>query len=151
MPHRLVTVQRILLCSLAGLALLAGLACTGSFGGSPISGPLTDIIDAARGTTALIRVGNSTGWDLQLRLRVDGVEKTLPTCAATQGTCDYLLSTCPQTIELLQERQLDSRGVFRGGRDFEGDPDFTFTAGEFECGSMILYEFSETTATASVF
>lgn len=151
MLHRLVKSKRILLGGLTGLALLAITACTGSFGGSAISGALSDIIDAARSNTVFIRVGNSTGWDVEVVLRVDGVLKTLPACQATEGICDYVLTSCPLTIELLQERRMDSRGIFRGGSDFEGDPDFTFTSDEFECGSLILFEFSETTASASVF
>jgi hypothetical protein len=130
------------------LPTLAGLACTG--GGSDInSGVLGQILDSARSTTVLIRVVNQTTSDLTATINVDGVEKVLPICTSVQSICDYLLATCPTTIALVQEVRQDANEDFTGGRNFEGNPDFTFTNGEFNCGGTIIFQFSDTQASAT--
>jgi len=35
-----------------------------------------------------------------------------------------------------------------GGRNFESNPDFIFTGGEFQCGDTLIFQFSETHASA---
>jgi hypothetical protein len=131
------------------LPLLTLVSCTG--GGGNTSGSIyTNIIDNAKQNTVTIRVINETTASVETEIRVDGVIKVLPACSATQRTCDYILTTCPAVVELLQETRVTTDDVFVGGRNFEGNPDFTFTSTEFDCGDLIMFQFSDTVASAQV-
>ena len=130
---------------LAGLPVLACLACTG--GGTDLAaGSIGTIINNAKKNTFFITVGNSTTNQVQLTLRVDGVDKTLIPCPAAK-TYTYALSSCPNQIELIQEVELGPAGEFMSGRNFEGNANFRFQLGQYECGGQILFQVTDTGIT----
>lgn len=136
-----------LAASILVLPLLSLVSCTGGGTNSTI---LDTINRTVKKNTLTIRIANDTTSSVSADIRVDGVIKTLPACTPIQRTCEYILATCPQVVELLQETRVDANDVFTGGRNFEGNPEFTFTSGEFQCGDMIMFQFSETEATAQI-
>lgn len=131
------------------LPLLAGLGCTGG-GGDVSGGVLGTLLSTARKNSVTVRVVNETIYSLEVELRVDGQLKFLPPCTSTQRICDYLLTTCPSLIEVLQESRRNTDEAFMGGRNFEGNPEFTFTSDEFDCGDTLILQFSETQASAQM-
>lgn len=139
------------LASVVGLNVMAAgllaIGCTGVIDNSGTNQVL-DTIEAARENSFIVRVVNETGSNLVVEALVDGVTTNFGTCTPTQQVCDYLLTPCPQTIEIVQERRLDLNGNFAGGRNFQGNPDFIFTSGEFTCGSYLILQFSDTGALA---
>lgn len=147
MSHVMIRPSRSAVISACVLALLAGAGCTGS-GGDSGTGILGGLLNAARRNLIMVRVVNETTSNMEVELRVDGATKILPICTALQRTCDYVLTTCPGLIEVVQETRLDDDENFTGGRNFEGNPDFTFTSGEFECGDTLILQFSDTQASA---
>ena len=107
-------------------------------------------IDAYK-NSIFLRIANRGQWQQQVQLRVDGRLVTLPRCDANGATpCDSILSTCPETIELVQETRFDANGGFAGGRSFNGNEAYIFHRGEFECGATILFEFTDTSATTTI-
>lgn len=136
----------------ASFALIAGLAalfgCTGTGTGSLTSGPIADYLSTVRQDILVIRVSNNTQSDIDIQLLVDGETKLLPTCTSTARTCDYLLQTCPQSVALIRESRRDADGVYVGGREFADNPAFTFEGDQITCGSTIIYQFSDTSASA---
>lgn len=143
---------------LSGLALLATLTAAGCFaaGGNQFRQLLLQL--AGKSGTALentltIRLINEAGSGIteSLTLEIDGIQNTY-TCSSDQNLCDFVLETCPQAVIAISERRTDAAGLFQGGRNFNGsDESFNFTAGEFECGQVILYRFSENDAEAFVY
>jgi hypothetical protein len=97
----------------------------------------------------IINKGDSTQ---EIQIRVDDELITLPQCAPATGSvvCDSVITDCPTTIELVQETRFDLDGGFAGGRSFDGNEEFIFRRGEFECGASIVFEFTDTTATATI-
>lgn|GEM_PF-2654234 len=102
--------------------------------------------------SVFIRIANRGESTQEIQIRVDGELKTLPQCAPgnLSDPCDSVISECPETIELVQETRYDLDGGFAGGRSFNGNEDFIFRRGEFECGATIFLEFTDTTATATI-
>ncbi len=103
--------------------------------------------------TLTIRLINEAGSGIteSLTLEIDGVDQTF-TCSSTQNVCDFILDVCPQAVIAVSERRTDAAGLFQGGRNFNGsDESFNFTAGEFQCGQVILYRFSGEDAEAFVY
>ncbi len=139
------------LASIGGLGVMAAgllaVGCTG-FGTSSATNEVLDTIEAAREASIIVRVVNETGSNLVVEALVDGLTTNFGTCTPTEQVCDYLVTPCPQTIEIIQERRLDLNGNFAGGRNFQGNPAFNFTRGEFTCGSYLILQFSATGATA---
>jgi hypothetical protein len=131
------------------LALIAA-GCTGSWS-DLTSVSITELLDAATNTTLIVRVVNGTEGDVITTIRVDGVVKELPVCTTTQRTCDYLLSSCPNSVELIQEAEYNDDDVYTGGRTFEGVAGYSFVNGDFTCGGSVVYEFNDTTASALAF
>jgi hypothetical protein len=125
--------------------LCIGAGCTSSF--NPNS-EIDDLINTFKESTLLIRVVNQTGSTVQLTFDIDGSAKTLSNCSASE-VCDYLLQTCPGRIALLEERRFNQDGGFAGSRFFGDNQAFTFETGEFTCGATIIYELSNTGASAS--
>ncbi len=143
MPTRLFTGSALV------ISLILALAC------SPQTSPqaiLAEQIQAAFGQIPdpiNVRVVNQTSSNVELDILVDGAPVRI-SCSIIQGVCDQPLLPCPQTVEAVQERLLNDQGQFTGGRNFNGSPDFTFTGGEISCGSVIIYQFTDTTASAFV-
>ncbi|HSW44915.1 MAG TPA: hypothetical protein VLM89_05040 [Phycisphaerae bacterium] len=141
------------------LAFLIGLPCVGCF--APSGGDfesllrmlLGDSAAAARASTLTIRIVNEAGSGIseEVTLEVDGETAPL-VCSATEHVCDFPLPQCPQQVIAISERRTDTQGFFQGGRNFNGsDEAFNFIRGEFECGDIILYRFTETVAEAFVY
>ena len=147
MSQAMIRTIRLPLVSAIVLPLFASLGCTGG-GGDSSSGVLGTLLNTARKSTVMVRVVNETTANIEVELRVDGALKVLPTCTALQRVCDYVLTTCPSVIEVMQETRRDDDENFMGGRNFEGNSDFTFTSGEFECGDTLILQFSEDEASA---
>lgn len=145
MSNRMLRACRMTVLPLSGLLIATGLACTGNGATNTVLGVVANTL---RTNTLMIRVVNDTTSDVEVELRVDGVMKLLPPCTALQQACDYVLTTCPQVVEVIQETRRDTNGVFMGGRNFESNPDFTFGPGEFSCGNTIILQFSDTVAYA---
>ena len=98
-----------------------------------------------------IRIINQSTATEELDILVDGQPYTISCLSAVQ-ICDFYLSTCPQRVEAVSERRLDTAGRFVGGRNFEGSDACTFDSGEgeFNCGDFLIYRFSDTEADAFV-
>jgi len=143
--HNATFVRRLLTLSVPLTLVLAGAGCTGD---GTMNSALGVILNTTKQHTLLVRVVNNTQSDLEVDIRVDGEIKQLPLCTALQQTCDYILSSCPTTIEVIQETRRNADGQFMGGRNFETNPAFIFTQGEFECGDTLLLEFSVNSASA---
>lgn len=126
--------------------MLAG--CTGT---SLFQAGINTLIDSAKSTTLILRVINGTTADIQVTVRVDGVDKELPLCTSIQGTCDYVLSSCPNSVELIQEARYNAADEYVGGRNFEGNADYSFVQGDFQCGGQVIYEFNDSSATGMAF
>jgi hypothetical protein len=143
--------QRILRCSwirfAVALPALAGMACTGG-GSDLVTGQIGTIINNAKRNTLTIQVSNSTVNDVQIVLRADGDLKTLPTCTFAQKSCNYTLLTCPAEVEILAENQLNADEQFVTGLNFEGNADYTFQAGQYQCGGQILIQVTPTEVNA---
>ena len=146
--------SRVLCCGLVGLGLAGACGC--SLSGGSFEDQLRQLLGSATGTinptTLNIRIVNEAGTNIniELKLLIDGVEQVF-TCSATQHVCETPLATCPESVETISERLTDANGYFQGGRNFNGsDESFNFDRGEFECGQIIFYRFTETTAEAFV-
>jgi hypothetical protein len=97
-----------------------------------------------------IRIVNlSDGLTEQLVVRIDDELQTL-TCEAGQSICDFDLAFLPDRVEAIEERRLDADDNFAGGRTLDGQDAFSFTSDDYDFGSTIIYEFSETAASAEV-
>ncbi|MBI4579476.1 MAG: hypothetical protein HY718_07230 [Planctomycetes bacterium] len=142
--------RRVWICLALGLPPAGIASCTGT-GANVTSGVLGSIVNIAKSSALIVRVVNGTDADLEVTIRVDGDTKVLPACSALQRTCDYVLTTCPGIIELLQEVRRDDNEVFVGGRNFEGDAAFIFQQGDYQCGGTIIYQFTDTNASALAF
>jgi hypothetical protein len=97
--------------------------------------------------TLEILVINQTGSDLELDLLIDGVQQQV-TCSTLIEACPLILSTCPGEVAAVQQRTLDPQGQFIGGRNFNDNAAFTFSPGEFDCDSTLVYKFTATSAEA---
>jgi hypothetical protein len=139
---------------------LVALGLAGACGCSPSSADfqsqLNQLLGNTPGTinpsTLNIRIINEvgSGINIALTLSIDGVEQTF-TCTSTQHVCETALATCPGTVDAISERQTDTSGFFQGGRNFNGsDESFNFDSSKFQCGQIIFYKFTETTAEAFV-
>ncbi|UCD27937.1 MAG: hypothetical protein JSV03_12660 [Planctomycetota bacterium] len=91
-----------------------------------------------------IRIINQTDLTEELEVLVDDLPQII-SCTPAQGICDVPLLTCPQRIEVVQERRLDISGGYQGGRIFHGNPEYIFlqSEGEFQCGSIIVFLLTE--------
>lgn len=148
MFNRIHGVCRLLLGSALVLTLLAAVGCTGG-GGDPTNAILGTVANAARQNTLLIRVVNATTSTVETTIRVDGQIKLLPACSPTQRVCDFFLTKCPSMVELIEETRRDPvTEAFMGGRNFESNPDFIFTDDEFDCSATLIFQFSESQASA---
>jgi hypothetical protein len=144
-----------IVCGVAGFGLAALAGCMAASGSQ-----FQDLVNQLLGgsttlasTTLTIRIVNEagTGINEELKLEIDGVEQTF-TCSATQHVCDVALLACPQQVIAISERRVDTGGYFQGGRNFNGgEESFNFVRGEFECGQIILYRFTDTVAEAFVY
>lgn len=150
----------ILLLSGVGFGLLAGCA----MGGVPLNYYLDMLIKDTGGDQfantggLIVRLanGNAGLFDEEVDLLIsyrshDGsgpatLETVTLTCRADEVVCDLSLDKCPVRIEAFQERQYDTLGRFQGSRDLDGNPDFIFEEGDYECGGFVVYLFSETQA-----
>jgi hypothetical protein len=143
----------IVVLGLSGLILSLG--CGGNQVNTIISGEVSTALQQLDANSVTLRLINQSesGQNLQLDLLIDGFQQTF-SCPADNGlvggVCDFPLTPCPKEVDALQERMLDSKGRFTGGRNFNNAPDFSFTAGEFSCGSALIYQFTDRTAKASV-
>ena len=151
--ERLGSIKRILLGGLMGAGLLVWTGCGGVSPSnvsdliSQLGGDL-DIGAAATGLTIRI-VNQSADLTEELDVRVDGVLRTF-TCEPEVGVCDSVLAELPSLLEVVAERRLDEEGGFRGGRNLEGQPGFTFTPSDLQPGAIIVFQFSEEEASARV-
>jgi len=152
--RRVGRVSRVLCCGLVGLGLAGVGGCSASGNFEDQIRQLLGITPGTVNTTTLnIRIVNEAGTNINvaLTLSIDGEEQTF-TCTATQHVCETPLATCPESVKTISERLTDTSGYFRGGRNFNGtDESFNFDSGEFECGQILFYRFTETTAEAFVF
>lgn len=69
-------------------------------------------------------------------------------CDAGESVCEVTLPDCPIRVEVLEEIRRSTEGLVIGGRDLGGVTDFVFDEGDFNCGSFILYTFSDIEADA---
>ncbi len=154
MQQRVCRINRVLVCGLAVLALVAVSGCPGNntdfaallsqLTGNPYINPAD---------TVTIRLINEagTGITTTLILEIDGVQQTF-TCSSTQHVTSTVLPKCPGTVIAISENRVDTSGAFQGGMVFNGsNPAFDFTEGEFSCGQVITYTFTTTGASASVY
>ncbi|MBP7934610.1 MAG: hypothetical protein KA354_08195 [Phycisphaerae bacterium] len=102
--------------------------------------------------TVTIRVINESGYDSMFEYLVDGVSQTI-TCSKEQKLCEEFCNPCPTMIEPVSQSLLDpTTGGFVGGTVFTGRPEYTFQLGDdFECGSIILFQFEGAQITAGVY
>ncbi len=131
---------------LGGLVATSLVVCTGCPTGADISG----LPAPPDPTTVTIRLINQTN-DLteELDVRIDGDLRTF-TCTAEEGISNTVLEAFPSLVEAVEERRFDAMGGYRGGRDFEGEDEFTLTRADFEPGSIIVFRLSELAAAVSV-
>jgi hypothetical protein len=124
------------------------LALAGGCGYATIS--VNDILDAqireATGTlptdTSTILLVNQTQTTIELDILVDGTLNTV-TVTPDEGRRSFTPTICPLTVEVVQERRLNSLGAQVGGRNFNGNAAFVFTEDEFSCESTIVFTFTE--------
>jgi hypothetical protein len=143
---------------IGGLALLGLAAATGcpSVSGTDFEQLISQLTGGTYvnpANTVTIRLINEaeSGTTETLILEIDGVQQTF-TCSATQNVTTTVLSACPTSIIAISENRVDSSGAFVGGRLFNGsDESFNFTEGEFSCGEIVTYSFTETEASAYVY
>ena len=96
-----------------------------------------------------IRIINKSGIREELDLLVDN-EPTTIYCESGTSIADWVISPCPSRIELVQERRVDEMGNWKGARNFGGLEEYIFTGEEFECGSYLLLELSDTETKATI-
>jgi hypothetical protein len=132
------------LFSFAGISSLAPLSGCGT---PSVTSILAGQINDQLPDFQLVTVINQSQNDVELDIMVDGTAQTL-TCSAALQRCDFPISGCPTQVEAVQQRYLDSQGRFVGGRNFNSSADFTFTPGEFDCDSVLIFKFTDTTAEA---
>lgn len=151
MSTRFPTRAVIVVALAAVLGFVLALGCTPAQ--STVNAILGQEIQSALGNVPNpvdVRIINQTGVNIELDILVDNASVRI-SCTAIQGVCDQPLVPCPARVEAVQELMLDDQGHFTGGRNFNGSPDFTFTSpDEFKCGSVIIYEFTDTGASAFV-
>ncbi|MHC4443241.1 MAG: hypothetical protein ACYTF1_15550 [Planctomycetota bacterium] len=148
---------KVLACGLLGFCVLGLFGCPGVGGtvsaNNVLTGQVQDLLDqlGVDINTVTIRIINQTIYDVQIDLLVDGLPQQL-NCTALAGVCDLPLPACPQTVETVEERRLDSSGRYQGGRIFHNNKNFTFTQaeGDFECGSIIVYTITDASVQVNV-
>jgi len=143
--ERLAVVRCIALSSFVAAGMVVWTGCP-----SP-NNVLRDLAGEVLDSSTLnIRIVNqSEGKTEELDLRIDGALRTF-TCDADAQICNFSLGAVPSRVEAVEERRLDDEGAFTGGRDFEGQSEFTFTQDDFQAGSTIVYQLGEDSASAFV-
>ena len=152
--RRVGRVSGALCCGSVALALAGACGCSPS--SANFQTQLDQLLGVTPGTinpqTLNIRIINEVGSNIsiELTLSIDGVEQVF-TCSATQHVCEFALPTCPEMVKTISERRTDTSGFFQGGRNFNGsDESFNFDHSKFQCGQIIFYRFTETSAEAFV-
>lgn len=133
--------------AVAAMGLGLALGCTPQTSANAVLGGQIQSALGSIPNPVNLRVINQTNSDLELDLLIDGSPLRV-SCPVILGVCDQPLLPCPETVEAVQQRTLDAQGRFTGGRNFNSTPAFTFTGDEISCGSVIVYQFTDTTATA---
>jgi hypothetical protein len=118
---------------------------------------INDILDAqireATGTlptdTSTILLVNQTQNIIEMDILVDGTLNTV-TVTPEEGRASFTPTVCPLTVEVVQERRLNSQGLQIGGRNYNHNPAFVFTEDEFSCQSTIVFTFTEDATTPAV-
>jgi hypothetical protein len=137
---------------MAGFVILAAVGCGGT--SVPLVNQVLDYqlqqagINTSANTTRLDLVNQSQST-IQLDLLIDGTIVTI-SCAPSDGRCSYTPTTCPTTIEVVQELRTNDVGILISGRNYNGNAAFTFTEGEFNCQSVFMFTFTEDNTTAQV-
>ena len=109
---------------------------------------LTDVGEAYLRHCQAVRESAQAAADAVAQVQTEPRGTLRVSCPVILGVCDQPLLPCPETVEAVQQRTLDAQGRFTGGRNFNSTPAFTFTGDEISCGSVIVYQFTDTTATA---
>lgn len=136
----------------AGLLLVAAGGCN-YYASVNINSILDAQIREATGTlpsdTSTILLVNQTQNTIELDILVDGTLNTV-TVTPDEGRKSFTPTVCPLTVQVVQERRLNSLGAQVGGRNYNGNAAFTFTEDEFDCQSTIVFTFTEDQTTATV-
>lgn len=99
--------------------------------------------------TSRVLLVNQTQNTIELDILVDGTPVTITVTPQDERTT-YTPSFCPYTIEVVEERRLNSLGAFVGGRNYNHNEAFVFTETEFDCQSTIVITFTEDGTTPAV-
>ncbi len=135
-----------------GVALIVVfLGCNGPGSATAVlSSQIQNSLNQLTKNSLALRVINQASNTEAFDLLIDGASQTV-SCDTVLQVCDTFLSFCPQTVETVRERKLDSKGNFLGGRDFNGAAEWTFTQGtDFQCGQTIIFKATDTTVTHQV-
>jgi len=144
----------ILACWLTGLIMISLAGCGTSISAGDFSQTLIGVLAQLNPNQVTIRIINQTSDDIELDVLVDGNLQLLE-CVGDRGICDFPLQICPQTVEAVEERRFNSEDQFAGGRIFNQNAYFTFTQDgqngtqRFDCGDVIIFQFSDNDAVAT--
>lgn len=130
--------------SIAGLSILTSGCGTSR---TVINAEIAAALAKVDSNIVIVEVVNQTTNDIQVDFTIDGLPQTV-TCTTLQQVCPVTLPACPAEVRAVEQRSLDAQGRFVGGRLFNGNEAFSFTSGEFNCESVLIYKFTESGASA---
>jgi len=135
---------------IVGIAALLQAGCMGFFpglgeliqdlSGQTAAATLEQLIGSIPVNTIRAVVVNQTSYTVELDISADGVPYTF-TCEPSTP-CSFNIDYCPNRVDTLNERWIDSRGVIVGGRDYTGTDEFDFPPGSFSCGGALIWNLS---------
>lgn len=122
-------------------ALLAAAGCAGVTGSGSIFQAALGIVDANSLTITLVARQRET---VQVEVVADGRQVDLPECGEIPGVaCQFVLTTCPDTLTPLSALRFDTAGELVSGLDFAGLEGFDLARGvDYECGDTIFFDFT---------